>query len=387
VTWRCLVAETTTGLIVAELNPADAPDWTSEINSKGTWGVSLRLGPEPGANPKEDTLNYATAGRYAWVIVYNNTPLQAGMPADGGYEQKTRTLSVSGTGIASLFDNRSVRAPNGTPATIANSANNLAITGATKRRIIRELFAQSLADTNSGAGLPFDITDAATETGTESRSYAAADLTSFLRRLTDEADDNQGPEFIVRPYFTAVGGAPAIGWKAAIGSPLLGNQNLDASWELNAAFSTIDVDYNMSVPIPHRVWVKGAGDGPVSIFGYAENSAALQAAKIPYADYVDTSHSDISDVAKLNSFAAATLAERSVAVETWNVSVRVDGKNDQGKQISPELGSWAEGDQPLFRVTKHQVIPDGSYRRRIVGTGKGQQPGTVALKIKPTPLA
>ena len=384
-TWRCLITESTTGVIVDELTLAADPDWSTEIGGTGTWSALVLLGTGP--NTKDTVLAYLTSGRYAWIIFYNNTPLQGGMPADGDYKQKTRTLTASGAGILALFDNRTTRAPNGTPATISSSANNLALTGLTKRRVIRDLLANSLADTNSGAGLPFDLTDAATETGTENRAFSAADLTSFLRRLGDETDDNQGPEFIIRPYYLLQGGQPSVAWKGAIGTPLLGNQNLDAVWELNAAYSEIDIDYNISVPIPHRVWAKGAGDGPVTAIGYAENSAALQALKIPYADYVDTSHTDISDVAKLNSYAAATLAERSAATETWHATVRVDGKNDAGVQISPELGSWLEGDQPLFRVTKHQVIPDGAYRRRITGMSNGQNPGTVALKIKPTPLA
>lgn len=384
-TWRCLITESTTGVIVDELALAADPDWSTEIGAKGSWGVQLLLGSGP--NTKDTVLSYLTSGRYAWIVAYNNTPLQGGLPATGSYEQKTRTLTASGNGILALFDNRTTRAPNGSPATIANSANNLTFTNLTRRRVIRDLLANSLADTGSGAGLPFDLTDAASETGTENRSFSAADLTSFLRRLTDETDDNQGPEFIIRPYALTQGGQPSVAWKGALGVPLLGNQNLNASWELNAAYSTIDVDYNMAVPIPHRVWAKGAGDGPVTVVGYAENTAALQALKIPYADYVDSSHTDISDVTKLNSFAAATLAERSVATETWKASVRIDGKNHQGNQISPELGSWSEGDMPLFRVTKHQVIPDGDYRRRIVGMSNGQEAGTVALKIKPTPLA
>ena len=384
-TWRCLITESTTGLVVDELALAADPDWSTEIGTKGSWSVDVLLGTGP--NTKDTVLSYLTAGRYAWVVVYNNTPIQGGLPASGGYVQKTRTLTASGPGILALFDNRTVRAPNGTPATIASTANNLTIGNATKRRVIRDLIGLSLSDTNSGANLPFDLSDAASETGSENRTFPATDFTSVLRKLTDETDDNQGPEFIIRPYLVAGSGQTFIAWKLAIGTPLLGDQNLNAVWELSAAFGDIDLDYNMAVPIPHRVWAKGAGDGPVTVFGYAENSAALQAAKIPYADYTDTSHTDISDQAKLNSFAAATLAERSVASETWKATVRIDGKNNAGVQISPELGSWAEGDQPLFRVTKHQVIPDGSYRRRIVGMSQGQDAGTVALKIKPTPLA
>lgn len=380
-TWRCLIAESTTGVIVDELKPSEQPSWETEICQKGQWGVSLRIGDGP--NAKDNVMAYMTSGRYVWIVGYNNLLLQGGLPATGGFTSSTRTLQVSGPGIGNLFENRTVRTANAAPATIANSSNNFGLNNLSKRRVLTDLIYESLRDTDSGASIPFDINDGAGETGTETRRYFGTDLTNFWRRFTEEADDANGVEFIIRPYYLT---QTSVAWKFALGTPLLGDQNLAAAWELSAAYGDIDVDYNMSVPVPHRVWVKGAGDGSVTAFGYAANTAALQAAKIPYADYVDTSHTDISDVAKLNSYATATLAERSVATETWKATVRIDGKNNQGVQISPELGSWSEGDQPLFRVTRHQVIPDGSYRRRIVGMSQGGQPGTVALTIKPTPL-
>ena len=382
-TWRCLITEARTGLVIDELKLSAEPSWSTEIGQKGSWGVELVLGKD---NPKDNALAYMTAGRYSWVVCYNSQPIQGGMPADGGFEQGTRKLSVSGPGILGVFENRIVRAVGGTPATIAASNNNYTLTGVSRRRIIRELVTRSVLDTASGAGLPFDVTDGETETGSENRSYVAADFNAVLKALNDETTDNGGPEFIVRPFLVIQSGVPYVGWKLASGTPLLGNQTLNATWELGAAFGNIDVDYNMAIPIPHRVWTKGAGSGTVSAVGYANNSTALQAANIIYSDYVDTSHGDVSDKTKLDSYSTATLADKSVAMETWNATVRVDGKNQAGKQISPELGSWAEGDAPLFRVTKHPVIPDNTYRRRIVGMSNGE-PGTVQLKIQPTPLS
>ncbi len=384
-TWRCLIAEATTGLVVDDLRPLGEPGWDTEINNKGSWSVDLVLGEAP--NFTSSVLSYVTSGRYVWVIVHDNTPLQGGLPTGAQFEQATRTFSVSGSGIGSVFENRVVRTPNATPATIVNSANNYTLTGITQRRVIRELFSRSVADTASGGGLPFDLTDAAAETGSVTRTYSGWELTSVWGRAQDESDMDDGPEFIIRPYFFYSSNQLYVGWKLAIGTPLLGDQNLNAVWELGSAFGQIDVDYNMAIPIPHRAWAKGSGDSASAIVGHAENTAALQAAHIPYADYVDTSHSDVGVKATLDIYAAAELARNSVALESWTASVRVDGKNTAGVQISPALGSWVEGDAPLLRVTGHPVIPDNSYRRRITGMSNGREPGTVNLKIKPTPLA
>jgi hypothetical protein len=381
VTWRCLITLARTGLVVDEIKLAAAPSWETEIGQKGSWGVACVLGD---VNPKDTVLDYMTSEKYSWIVVYKDQPIQGGMPADGGFSQKTRTLSVSGPGILGVFDDRIVRAVGGTPATIAASANNYTLTGVTRRRVIRELVTRSLIDTASGAGLPFDLTDGETETGSENRSFVASDFNPVLRKMQEESDDTNGPEFIIRPFSVLQSGQLFIGWKLAIGTPLLGNASLNAAWELGAAFGNVDVDWNMSIPIPHRVWTKGSGDGTITPVGYADNSPALQAVNVVYRDYVDSSHADVADKTKLDGFSAATLADRAAARSTWTATVRIDGKNKDGLQISPELGSWVEGDAPLFRMTKHPVIPDGEYRRRIVGMSSGNEPGTVALKIQPT---
>lgn len=383
-TWRCLITLAHTGQVVDEVQLSADPSWETEIGQKGSWGVELVLG---GPNPKDNVLTYMTSGAHAWILLNDDLPVQGGMPGDGGFNQKERTLSVSGAGILGVLDNRIVRAVGGSPATITASANNYALSGITPRRVLRELVLTSLLDTASGAGLPFDLTDAAAETGTTTRNFAAWDFSSVLKKLNDETDNIGGCEFIVRPYTDFQSGIQFVGWKLALGTPQLGNPALAAVWELGAAFGNIDVDYNMSIPRPHRVWSKGAGDGGAAVVGYAENTAALQAANVIYSDYVDTVHNDATIKTTLDGYAAGILSDRAVPLETWTAEVRIDGKNDRGIQISPALGSWVEGDMPLLRITDHPVIPDGDYRRRITGMSNGSAPGLVKLKIQPQPLA
>ncbi|QYN19016.1 hypothetical protein [Amycolatopsis sp. DSM 110486] len=37
-------------------------------------------------------------------------------------------------------------------------------------------------------------------------------------------------------------------------------------------------------------------------------------------------------------------------------------------QLSLKLSGWALGDAPVFGVSGHPWIPDGQYRRRILGS-------------------
>lgn len=383
--YRVLVCEARTGIVKDELKPSGDPSWSTEIGEKGDWSCELQLGVAP--NFKDNVLSYTTSGAYFWMICYDDVPLQGGMPSSAGFAQGTNVLSVSGSGIGALFDSREVRMPNATPATIQNAANNWTAAGMSQRALMREIVVKSLGDSDSGASLPFDVSDGAGETGTFTQFFVGSDLTSVWSRLSDQTETDGGVEFIIRPYLFYTGNLPSIGFKLALGTPALGNLTLNALWESGAAFGNIDVDYNMSIPRPHRVWSKGSSDGGgVALIGYAENTAALQALGVPYADYVDTTHSDSKVLTRLNTFASAVLKEYSVPKETWTMSVRIDGKNRKGIQVSPKLGEWVEGDMPLVRVVRHPVIADGTYRRRIMGMSGGD-PGTVNLKIQDIALA
>ncbi|MGW4484340.1 hypothetical protein ACWEOE_10930 [Amycolatopsis sp. NPDC004368] len=384
-TFRVMVCQATTGIVKAEIYPREEPTWSTEIGDKGEWGCTVDLGQK--GNNGDDIRGYVLGRAHFFVIVHDEFPLQGGFPTSAGYQQAGNTFTMSGPGIGGLFDNREVRAPNGQPATIQNSANDWTISNASQRAVMRELLVKSLADSDSGASLPFNVDDGAGETGTLTRTYLGKDLTEVWKRLSDETETDQGTEFIFRPYYFETAGKPSYGFALNLGTPALGDLDLNAAWELGAAFGNIDLDWNLSIPVPHRVWAKGSGDGTTSLIGYAENTAALQALGIPYADYVDTTHSDEKDLTKLNSYASAVLKQYSQVEETWDVSVRVDGLNAQGKKISPALGEWAEGDMPMFRVTGHPVLADGEYRRRIMGMSNGDDPGTVSLKVQPLSLA
>lgn len=376
--YRVLITDTITGAIVDELEPIQQPKFDVEILTKGSWGVDLILNNTTNAN----AMGYALSRKHTWVVCWDSYAIQGGLPASAGFDQASRKLSVSGAGIGSVFDQRTTRAIPGVPATITSSGNSGTFTSFNKRRIVRDLFAAGTSGT--GAGLPIDFTDASGETGSETRTYNGYDFTSWWSRAMDEADSSLGPEFYFQPYITVSGGIRVIYFALKIGSPLLGDQALAAAWELNAAYGAIDLDYNLSIMPPHYTWEKGSGSGGAMITGFADNTTVLNGLGIPYADYAENGHSDVSDPVILNAFASQTAGQLQATQEQWTASVRIDGKNESGVVISPTFGTWNPGDKPLFRITGHPVLADGSYRRRIYGYSDGD-PGTVALKIQPTP--
>jgi hypothetical protein len=378
--WRIIITNTISGAFVDELIPAEQPTFTVEVNTKGSWGTTLALGSPP--NTVDNVLAYATGGKHTWTVVWDSYPVQGGSPTDVSYEQAKRTLTVSGPGLGAFFEQREVRNPGGSPATINATANTRTITGYSRRQIMRQLVVDSCAPT--GNALPLDVSDGLAEGGTENRVYNGFDFAAVWKKITEEAEALNGPEFVFRPYLLTVGTANYVAFKFALGTPLLGNQTMNALWESNSAFGVIDVDFNAGVFRPHNVWAKGAGDAGAAAIGYATNSTALVAGGYPYASRMNTEHADETKTATLDSYAASDLAEFAVALSTWRMKIRIDGRTTAGAVVSPQLGEFAEGDQPLIRVTRHDVIADGTYRRRILGY-TNSDPGTVELKLAPTP--
>lgn len=376
--WRVLITEVKTGIIVDELEPIGAPTFDVEILTKGSWGVELILNNTTNAN----ALAYAQSGKHTFVVCWDSYAVQGGLPTSVGFSQKDMKLSVQGSGLGAIFDDRICRTPSGPSSTLTASANNFTFTSYNKRRIVRELFASGSNETWSL--LPLDLTDATGETGSENRSYTAVDFKSWWAQAMVEAESGGGPEFYFQPYITVSGGNRVVFFALKIGNPFLGNPALDAIWELNAAYGAIDLDYNTGLPRPFYTWAKGSGSGGESVVGWFDNNAAMNALGLPYKDMVDNGNSDIGDKTQLDQIAARVGGQASALQEQWSANARIDGKSESGVVISPTLGTWSVGDKPLFRITGHPVLSDGTYRRRIYGY-TNSDPGTVALKIQPTP--
>lgn len=373
-TWRALIAETVTGKIVSDCTPRDLPKFDRKLTDKGSWTINVV--PDDKANAAVDFHTYTDAGKYSWLVMCDDLVPQAGPVVTYQYDENTRNLSVSGTGIQGIFDRRVLRKATGAPDNIVHVGNDLAITSKSLRGIAREIVAANLAQT--GYGLPVDVP--ATETGTSTRTYLGYDLANVWDRLEELSKVENGPELDFRPYLTSNGNA--IRWEMLIGAPKLGNQTSTAVWDYGGALGQIDVDTNGSASPCMKAWAKGSGTERTLIVGYAANSA-LVAQGYPPVDFVDNDHTSVIVKATLTSYAVADLAKLSAPIESWKCTVRVDGTTSAGVSVSPKLGAWSLGDAPLFGLSKHPWIRDGQYRRRILGYGSDTE-STVSLELQTT---
>lgn len=371
-----MVAETVTGLLVADVTPRDLPSFSRKLTDRGQWTITVI--PDDRPNASLDFHSLTDAGRFSWVILCGPVVVQAGPTFTHSYDENTRTLSVSGTGIAGLFDRRVLRG-SGPYKSIVDTREDVTISNRTLRGIAREIVATNLAQT--GYGLPIDLP--APETGTNTRTYHGYDLAMVWSRLHELSQVIDGPELDFAPYL--VPGENRLRWQMLTGNPLLGDQQTPNVWDYGGALSAIDVDVNGSASPATRVWVKGTGTERTMLTGFAEDPS-LVALGFPPTDYVDGDHTSATEVATLRSYAVADLAAFRTPTETWTCSVRIDGATGAGVAVSPALGSWALGDAPTFGVSGHPWIPDGQYRRRILAFSSKDE-ASVNLDLQPTPAA
>lgn len=372
-TWRVMVAETTTGNIVADVNPRDLPSFGRKITDKGTWTVNVL--PEDRANASLDFHAYTDVGRYSWVILCDDFPVQAGPVVTYQFDENTRNLSVSGVGIQGLFDRRVLRHPSGT-TDIVHVSNDLILNNFTLRGIAREIINANLAQTSYG--LPIDVP--AAETGTNTRTYFGYDLATAWDRLVELSKVINGPEVDFRPYIVTAGNQ--IRWELLIGGPTLGNPESLAVWDYGGALGRIDVDVNGSASPCTRVWVKGSGTERTMVSGYAADPTLIGLG-YPPTDYVDNDHTSAVAQDTVTAYAQADLATFAAPTEGWKCAVRIDGTTTQGVEVSPRLGTWGLGDAPLFGLSGHPWLADGQYRRRILGFSSATE-STVDLELQTT---
>lgn len=374
--WRALVAETVSGLVVADVALSAEPQFDRSLGDKGSWSVELIT--DDRANRQVDFHTYVRPPWYSWIVAYDDFPVQAGPTWTHGFKDAERRLTVSGSGLNGIYGRRVVRRASGTPAAITRPDSDLTYTGLSLRGILRQLVADNHAQ--DGYALPIDLPGA--EAGTATRTYRGYELGLMWDRMMDLTGVLNGPEFDFAPVFANNGAN--IRWRLDIGTPLLGDQDTAATWDYGGALSEIDVDVNGSNAPVTRVWAKGSGQDSAMLVGFAEDTTATSAG-FPGLDFVDGDHTSVEVQQTLNDHARQDLKDLSAAQETWKCTVRIDGLQSRGVDVSPRLGSWALGDAPLFGVSGHPWIPDGSYRKRILGFSQDET-ATLALKLGATPL-
>lgn len=379
--WRVFIADTLTGQIRADVAYTGDPTFDRTISDKGSLTVATYIG---GPNAQVDFHTYTRPGMYSWILAYGTSIVQAGPIWSYKFTDDSRTLEVTCGGMFSLFSRRVTRNPQGSandavPA-IVNESEDLNYTGMSLRGIMRALVADNLAQLDYG--MPSIILPEVTETGENERNYMGYDLKMLADNMTDLAGVINGPEFDFAPEFNAAG--TYVQWRLKIGSPLLGDQESTNVWDYGtegSPINTIDVDVDGSNSPITRVWVKGDGTERGLLTGFAEDLTRVQAG-YPGTDYVDGDHTSATQQQTLEDYADQDLEILSTATETWTCDVRIAGPG--AVEYAPALQNWQLGDAPVFALANHPWLPDGAYRRRVLGYANSS-PSSVKLTLAETP--
>lgn len=379
--WRVFIAETLTGQIRADVAYTGEPTFDRTLSDKGSLVVSTTI--DATANRDVDFHTYTRPGMYSWILAYGSHIVQAGPVWSYQFTDDTRTLQVTCGGMFSLFSRRVTRNPAGSandpvPA-IVNESEDLNYTGLSLRGIMRQLVADNLAQLDYG--MP-SIVLPDTETGENERNYLGYDLKMLADNMTDLAGVINGPEFDFAPEFNPAG--TYVQWRLNIGSPLLGDQESNNVWDYGtegAPVSTIDVDVDGSESPITRVWVKGDGSERALLTGFAEDLSRVHAG-YPGTDFVDADHTSATEQQTLEDYADQDLQTLSTATETWSCDVRIAGPG--AVEYAAALPNWQLGDAPQFALAGHPWLPDGTYRRRVLGYANSS-PSSVKLTLADTP--
>lgn len=325
----------------AQLNRPDSISCSVDMNDPDALALDLRSSTEPNktliiARNDDDVI-------LAWGLI----------PDDGrSWDEDTKTLDLSATGISSSWLGENIVAPAAalTAPLITNDAEgypqvnpalNTTLSGWSHGTIGKKLVAQLLAWPGAPSAI-FDLP--ADEIGTRSQSWLFASLKSIESALSDLTKQEAGPDFAFEAVRSSNGlglryvmrhgseAKPRLGtdvgaWALGEGSPLSGFSISDA----NAAGASVG-------------WMTSGRQSGAALMSRVRNEALI-ATGYPPMSIVDTSHSDVSVQATLDSYNRENVRDAATTTRDLSFSVRADA--------TPALGQYRPGDTLTIDV------PDG----------------------------
>lgn len=337
----------------AQLNRPDAVECKIDMRDPDALALDLRSSSEP-----NKTILFARTD--------DDIILAWGLIPDGGrsWDEDAQTLTLTGTGIWKTWLGENIVAPasaltaalttlDGEGYTQVNPALNTTISGFSHGTIGKKLVAQLLAW--PGAPTVFDLP--ADEIGTRSESWLFSSMKRVGAALDDLTKQERGPDFAFDAQRASDGlglryvmrhgseANPRIGthagvWSLGKSSPISGLRTADAVAAGRSAS-----------------WMTAGKQAGAPLISRARNTAMITAGYPPLS-VVDTSHSDVSIQATLDSYNAVNIADAAKLVRDLSFSVRGDA--------SPALGAYRPGDTMTIDVPdSHAWLPPGELGIRI----------------------
>ena len=289
------------------------------------------------------------------------------------------TLTVSASGIESLFDHRVVM--DAVPSALWSGTYSSMTLGTVAKRLVQ------LADNATGGDLPIVLP--ADVAGDSERTYNGFDLASVRERLDELRSVEDGPEIRFEPRLTE--DRLGIEWVMRVGTddaPEVVQAGADWVFDGRAPRGPVGAlsVWRDGSALATRAIVTGEGSEDALLLAYAEaadvGEADLRDVGFPLVETV-VAFPSVKKASTLGKHARATLRDNLRPWQTWSADVSASA--DDG---APLLGLYRPGDWASVWVPEvHPLLgllgSTGVQRARVMEVSGGMG-GTVTVTFAPT---
>lgn len=374
---RVVIGDLLTGRRIEDL-PYLSYRWSRQVATPEQFSVVANM-----ADPDTQALNLrnsATPGKTLISIVEENAGGEWFAAAGGTdvptYDGDVQGLTLPGAGLAAFFAERNVLPvaaltidpslfiipdPLDATKTIPNPLLGTAISGVDYGTMMKRLLQQM----QTWPASAFPIVFGADVVGTYTKSWDGVDFKKVADAITDIANLQAGVEWRLQPrYQSDRRGVEWVHQTGTVGQPKLASMSV-WRWTVGAVQGStkgLKVGYDGS-SLGSVSWATGGRSADVALVARA-SSSMLTDAGYPLREVVDSSHSDVTDVATLLGYAQKNLMANQGAVEQLSFQVR--------KNEAPYLGQYVEGDFCVITSEGDPFYPDGEHSRRITALSGDQ---------------
>jgi len=377
------LADFVTGGPILDLPVMEGASWASQLNRPDEVSCTVDMRDR---DALALDLRSSTAPNKTVLLARNDDDviLAWGLISDDGrtWNEDAKTLSLSCQGVtSSYFGSFPIMPPAARTADltvldsegfpIVNPALNTTLAGWSHGTIGKKLVEQALA----WPGAPTAFVLPADEIGIREQTYLFSSFKPVGDALDDLSKQEHGPDFA----FDAVRAPNGLSLQYVMrhGSEAAPRLGVDVgSWSLgeNSPITGLDITDAVAAGATYGWMSSGRQDGAAIFSRYVDESALADG--YPPRAVIDTSRSDVSVQATLDSYNAANMADARRAVRDLSFSVRGDA--------TPALGAYRPGDRVTLTVPDGHPWHTGDIPIRIMSisgdeTGKTVKIGCVIL--------